>query len=56
MNRCTIPDINMFNNFRFEETGIRMWLGYGIGQGRFIAYGSLKQTPTSQGNTGLIVS
>ncbi|XP_056015081.1 uncharacterized protein LOC130052907 [Ostrea edulis] len=51
--KCSIPGINMFNNFKFEDTGIRMWLGYGIGEGKFVSYNSLSST--SQGDTNLTI-
>ncbi|XP_062594990.1 uncharacterized protein LOC134256359 [Saccostrea cucullata] len=56
MNKCSIPEINLYNNFQFEETGIRMWLGYNIGEGKFIPYKTIHGTANSQqGDTNLVI-
>lgn len=48
LKKCSIPDINMFNNFRFEDDGVRTWLGYNIGEEKFVSYNSLQQTASPQ--------
>ena len=56
LKKCSIPGINMFNNFQFEDGGIRMWLGYNVGEGKFVAYSSVRETATQQqGDTSLKV-
>ena len=48
LNNISIPGINMFNNFQFEDGGIRMRLGYNVGEGKFVAYSSVQETATRQ--------
>ena len=56
LKKCSIPGINMFNNFQFEDGGIRMWLGDNVGEGKFVAYSSVRETATQQqGDTSLKV-
>ena len=32
-----------------------MWLGYNVGEGKFVAYNSVQETATQQGDTSLKV-
>lgn len=56
LNKCSIPDKNMFSNFRFEDDGVQMLLGYNIGERKLVSYNSLQLTASSQqGATNLMV-
>ena len=48
-----IPGISVLNNFKFEETGIRVWRAFNIGSGTLLKYKELNVQP--QGDTGLKV-
>ncbi|XP_062571122.1 uncharacterized protein LOC134233147 [Saccostrea cucullata] len=43
MQKCPIPFINNFNNFCYEEDGLRMWQAYNVGEGKFISTGELNR-------------
>ncbi|VDI36911.1 Hypothetical predicted protein, partial [Mytilus galloprovincialis] len=43
MKKCSIPNINMYNNFSFEIGGLRMWQAYDVGIGVFISSRDLKK-------------
>lgn len=45
--------ISFYSSFRYEETGIRAWLAFGVGEGQLFAYEDLVKK--EQGETGLEV-
>ena len=40
-----IPDISLLYNFKFEDSGIRVWKAYNIGEGELLKYENLQIQP-----------
>lgn len=40
-----IPDISLLYNFKFEDSGIRVWKAYNIGEGKLLKYKNLQIQP-----------
>ena len=40
-----IPDISLLYNFKFEDSGIRVWKAYNIGEGKLLMYKNLQIQP-----------
>lgn len=47
--------IQSFNNFEFQQLGVRVWRAFNIGKGKLIRTQELKKMANPQGKTGLVV-